>query len=182
MDSLSEMQSCPRPKIDRFASIQRLSHSKYAQSFLFSTSFSPLKALSTCSFCFKVSLDQKEAINELCFPHGNRKSFPSLLGHSSFISVKVTEDLHELHKYAKPPFLTPETTLLCSRRFLYSIINLYWQLQLTRWNVKHEKLSSLKHMCQVLRNVILVFMLASYRLWYSYSINILKKNKMASLI
>lgn len=100
------------------------------------------------------------------FSTKNWRRFPTFLGHSSFISVKVAEDLHELHKYAKPPFLTLETTLLCSRHILYSIINLYWQLQLTQWNVKHEKWSSLKHMCQVLRNVILVFMLASYRLWY----------------
>ncbi len=126
--------------------------------------FSPLKASSTCSFCFKVSLDQKEAIDGLCFPRGIGQAFRRFSVTAALYMSEVTEDLQELDKYAKPPFLTLETSLLCSRCFLYSLINLYWQLQLTRWNIKRDKWSRLKNTHQLLGKVILVFMLASHRL------------------
>lgn len=108
------------------------------------SSFSPLKALSTCSFCFKVSLDQKEAIDGLCFPRGIGEAFRHFLVTAALYLSEVAEDLHELDKYAKPAFLTLETSLLCSRHFLYNVRKLYWQLQLTRWNAKRDKWSRLK--------------------------------------
>lgn len=85
---------------------------------------------------FKVSLDQKEAISGLLFSTPSRRMlFRHLPGHSGFISVRGRGGFTWAPQIPEAGVFNPgENPLLCWRHFLWSIINLYWQLQIRRWN------------------------------------------------
>lgn len=158
MDSLSEMQSQPCPKIGLPAfSASAVTHMLIVYFFIFSP-----QGIVFLFVLFQSQFRPDRSHRRPLFSTRNRQSFPTFLGHSSFISVRGSEGFTWARQRCKAAVLTLETSLLCNRRFLYSVINLHWQLQLTRWNIKRDKWSRLKNTHQLLGKVILV----AYSCWH----------------